>query len=299
MEMLWFNERHAFDMAPLNGVEPGPVIAEGGERVYGEAPSIYLVIPPEKMEAFRSVLRVMIGQHINQIIEIHGRKLNEMQNDPEMPLDAVDRMFKSPRWPWLFVLDELPQLGYMAEIERGVSIVGEADIRLWLITQDMAQLSEVYPRWESIVANCKGQVFFQPNDQKTAEIISRRLGTTKTLWGETVPLASPQDLMGPDFADKAVIIFSKHRPIKANLQPPAYEDMQLKQYMQEEQKWWGTVTPRREFEARPTIYPADMDVLSPLQEAEKNLQEGDEEDTMPPDTKTDNDLRLKPPGFDD
>ncbi len=46
-------------------------------------------------------------------------------------------------------------------------------------------------------------------------------------------------------------------------------------------------------------YPADMEVLSPLQEAEKNLQQGDEENTMLPDTETDDDMRPKPPRFGD
>ena len=51
--------------------------------------------------------------------------------------------------------------------------------------------------------------------------------------------------MGPDFADKAVVISSKQRATKANLQPPAIEDM-------------GT--------------------LSPLQEAGRAVREGEPEE---------------------
>ncbi|WP_169546482.1 type IV secretory system conjugative DNA transfer family protein [Sneathiella aquimaris] len=262
METLWFNDRHAFNSAPYNGVPPGPVIA-GGERHHGEAASLYFIIPPEKINTYRSVLRVLVGQHINGLIETHGRHLAELRNDPTMPDDAEERMFKSPRWPWLFVLDELPQLGYMEEIERAISIVGGVDIRLWLITQDIAQLSEVYPKWESILANCKGQVYFQPNDQKTANMISTRLGTAKNLWGEETPLAKPQDLMGPKFSDKAIIVFAGEYPIKADLPPYAYKNEALRRSLEEEKALWGQTIPRREQEPYERYYPFDLAPSNP------------------------------------
>ena len=273
MDTLWFNNHHAINIAPFNGVKPGPVMTEGGTRYHGESASLYLVIPPEKIGPYRSVLRVLVGQHINGLIEAHGRYLAELRNTPEKTEDAEERMFKSPRWPWLFVLDELPQLGYMEEIERAISIVGGVDIRLWLITQDIAQLSEVYPKWESIIANCKGQVYFRPNDQKTANMIATRLGTAKNLWGEETPLARPQDLMGPDYTDKAVIVFAGEYPIKADLPPFAYQDETLKQQMEEEKAFWGTSKPRREQEPYNLEYPFDINSSAPEDEEDESSDE--------------------------
>ncbi len=284
MNLLWELDRNTVNTASLFEGSLGPRI-EAGERIPGGSPTIYLVIPPEKIEAYSSVLRVMIGQHINQIIEIHGAHLSELENDPEATADAVERMFRCPRWPWLFVLDELPQLGYLSEIERGVSIVGGVDIRLWLITQDMAQLSEVYPRWESIMANCKGQIFFQPNDQKTADIISTRLGSSKNLWGDDEPLATPKDLMGPDFADKDVVVFATQKPIKANLPEQAYNDDALKNFIREELEQWNAATPQWEEEARALWYPKDLEHNVPT-------SDDDESNKKPSDVP-------RPPDFDE
>lgn len=282
MNLLWEMDRNTVNTAPSYGVPPGPRI-EAGERIPGGSATIYLVIPPEKIEAYQSVLRVMIGQHINQIIEIHGKQLSELEADPDTTPDAVERLFRCPRWPWLFVLDELPQLGYLSEIERGVSIVGGVDIRLWLITQDMAQLSEVYPRWESILANCKGQVYFQPNDQKTADIISTRLGATKNLWGEEEPLAESRDLMGPEFAEKAVIVFATQKPIKANLPIEAYKDEDLKNHIREELAQWNAAVPQWEEEERTLWYPKDMEGLNQtdLSDEETSTDDATEPNSAP------------------
>ena len=171
------------------------------------------------------------------------------------------------------IFDELPQLGYMEEIERAISIVGGVDIRLWLITQDIAQLSEVYPKWESIIANCKGQVYFRPNDQKTANMIATRLCTAKNLWGEETPLARPQDLMGPDYTDKAVIVFAGEYPIKADLPPFAYQDETLKQQLEEEKAFWGTSKPRREQEAYDLEFPFNLNSSAPEDEEDESADE--------------------------
>eukprot|EP00657_Telonema_sp_P-1_P008254 TRINITY_DN2907_c0_g1_i1.p1 TRINITY_DN2907_c0_g1~~TRINITY_DN2907_c0_g1_i1.p1 ORF type:complete len:138 (+),score=29.30 TRINITY_DN2907_c0_g1_i1:10-423(+) len=84
---------------------------------------------------------------------------------------------------FLFVFDELPQLGYMEVIEQSVPIVRSYGIRLWMVTQSLAQLQKVYPQWQTIMGGCAAEVFFSPNDPATAQYISTRLGTRDDMWG--------------------------------------------------------------------------------------------------------------------
>jgi type IV secretion system protein VirD4 len=50
-------------------------------------------------------------------------------------------------------------------------------IQLWSILQDLNQLEDLYEtRWRSFLANAGITQYFTPNDDKTAETISRRCG---------------------------------------------------------------------------------------------------------------------------
>jgi type IV secretory pathway TraG/TraD family ATPase VirD4 len=101
--------------------------------------------------------------------------------------------------------ERLKELGYMRIIEDAVAITRSYRVRLWLFAQDLAQLEEVYPKWRSLVANCRGQIYFRPNDTRTAEHVAERLGRRKDIWGGEDWVASPQQLMGPEFRDDGVV----------------------------------------------------------------------------------------------
>jgi type IV secretory pathway TraG/TraD family ATPase VirD4 len=120
----YFNEEMANHGIPLGGK-----VVEG-TVVQGVTPSIYLIVPPDKIGSYRSVLRVMLGMHLNGAI-----KANQGERDPK------------PLRPYLFIFDELPQLGYMELIENAVAVARSANIRLWLFVQDLAQLRETFPKW--------------------------------------------------------------------------------------------------------------------------------------------------------
>ena len=166
------------------GRAPGWHQREDGGVTRGSAATVYLIVPPEKMATMRSVLRVMLGQHLSEAIRV--RKMIDAANaeDDSLPAEYLD-------WPMMFVFDEMPQLGYMRIIEDAVAITRSYRIRLWLFAQDLAQLEEVYPKWRSLVANCRGQIFFRPNDTRTAEHVAERLGRRKDIWGGEDWVASP------------------------------------------------------------------------------------------------------------
>lgn len=185
----------------------GHTWTEEGNLVRGQAGTIYVIIPPEKVASYRSLLRVVLGMQVHL-----AQKARIGERNPRL------------KRPLTMVLDELPQLGYMELIANAVGVARGAGIRLWMFVQDLAQLRHAYPQWESILANCRCQVYFQPADLSTAEYISRLLGTRTDVLGETAPLATPQELMGPKFDGKAVVMLSKVKPIKADLPTPHYAD---------------------------------------------------------------------------
>lgn len=202
--------------AARGGAIPGCYERDDGQIERGLAASVYLVVPSEKISSYRSVLRVILGQLLSGAIEHRGVIEAENAEIDDLPRDY-------PRWPITFIFDELPQLGYMRLIEDAVAITRSYGIRLWLFTQDLAQLKEVYPKWESLIANCRCQVFFRPNDLGTAEHIAMRLGRRKDIWGSDDWVASPQQLMGPDFREDC-ILFQDGLSVRARMFKPLYAD---------------------------------------------------------------------------
>jgi len=204
--MRWFlHEQGAED-------RPGFWPQKDGPAISGNAHTVYLIIPPEQISTYRSVLRVMLGMMMQGVMEFR-RYLEAEANQTNTSLPEG-------QWPFLFVLDEMPQLGYMQVVEDAVSIARGANIRLWMIAQDLSQLRNVYPRWETLIANAKAQMYFRPNDLGTAQYISAQLGEYKDIWGNRTPLASPQELMGETFRDEVAIRFQGHKPIRAMI--PAF-----------------------------------------------------------------------------
>lgn len=124
--------------------------------------TFYLIIPPEYLSEYRSVLRVMIGCAIRELKD--SFKLSKL--DPDKP-------------PVLFLLDEFAQLAYMKPIEEGLAYLAGYDVRLWFFLQDINQLKSNYPNsWESFFANTEFKCFFGVNDINTAKLVSEMAGTS-------------------------------------------------------------------------------------------------------------------------
>lgn len=218
----YFNEQ----MVDL-GIPLGGKIIDG-KLLRGDTPSVYLILPPDKISSYRSILRVMLGMHMNGAL-----KAKQGEQDPK------------PLRPYLFIFDELPQLGYMELIEKAVTVIRSANVRLWFFVQDLAQLRETFSKWESILANCKAQIYFRPGDLGTAEYLSRLLGRRKDVLGSERELATPQELMGPDFDGKAVLRLAGQKPVKAVLPDAFYEDEDIQDYIAT-QKVGSRSVPERE-----------------------------------------------------
>lgn len=92
---------------------------------------------------------------------------------------------KKSKYRCLMLLDEFPTLGKMDIIESGLAYLAGYGIKMMLIFQDINQLYSVYGDKTSILGNCQVQMFYAPTDPRTAELLSKRLGTTTILTEST------------------------------------------------------------------------------------------------------------------
>jgi hypothetical protein len=204
------------------GNYPGPIgykyHSNGREGVIerGTASSIFLVVPPDRIRSYASVLRVMLGMHLKALTAA------EAEFETENPDLLADYSI-----PTLLLFDELPQLGYMQIVEEQILIARAARIRMWLVAQNLSQLKQVYPNWESMLANCRVQLFFGTNDKTTADYISDRCGVRSTIFNEVQPLASVTDITGRSFADHAIVFARGTNPVKLRLPPPFHADPRM------------------------------------------------------------------------
>ena len=123
--------------------------------------SIYLIIPPDYLTEYRSILRVMIGFAMRELRTSY--KESKKQDKP----------------PVLFILDEFPQLAYMRPIEEALLYLAGYGVRFWFFVQDISQLKLHYKNsWQTFFANTGTQCFFGVSDIETANLVSERAGKT-------------------------------------------------------------------------------------------------------------------------
>ena len=122
-----------------------------------ERVSLYLVLPPDRIDACRRWLRLLVGS----------------------ALRALTRTRTVPRDRVLLLLDEFPALGTLPPLERAVSLARGYSVTCWLLAQDLAQIQALYPTaWPSFVANAGVVQAFGANDVETASYLSAMLGAS-------------------------------------------------------------------------------------------------------------------------
>lgn len=100
----------------------------------GDPLTLYIVVPPEKLESHGKLLRLWIG----------------------MLMSAITRRSRRPELPTLFVLDEAAQLGELKQLRQAITLLRGYGLRTWSFWQDLSQLKMLYPRdWQTMVNNCE------------------------------------------------------------------------------------------------------------------------------------------------
>ncbi|MGB1317847.1 MAG: type IV secretory system conjugative DNA transfer family protein, partial [Flavobacteriales bacterium] len=159
-----------------------------------EKATLYLCVAAEDIERFAPVMRVIIGQHVRELLKT-----------------ADDECWP----PVLFMLDELPRLGQMAPVRTALETGRGKGIKLWMICQYQAQLMEAYGKdiAKGMMGSCSVELYMNASAED-AEFISKRLGNQVDVQtAKDRPLATPQDLVGPKFENSVVAFVKGTEPV--------------------------------------------------------------------------------------
>ena len=167
--------------------------------------SIFLVLPPNRLDAYARWLRLLVAQALQDIARDaeHG---TTQGSGPEASQAGAERL----KQPALFLLDEFAALGRLEAVERAMGLMAGYGLQLWPILQDMSQLKDLYgARANTFVANAGVLQTFGVNDFETAKWLSQSMGRETATYqtesyrsGEdghsTSVNVTARDLMTPD-----------------------------------------------------------------------------------------------------
>lgn len=113
----------------------------------GKPMSIYIIIPPERLESHRALLRITLAALFA----------------------AVFSRRKMPNPRTLFLVDEAGNLGSFPMMKAAMTLARGYGVRVWSFWQDMQQLTDCYPTcWKSIVNNAGALQLFGLNTKLMA-----------------------------------------------------------------------------------------------------------------------------------
>lgn len=121
--------------------------------VRGDPISIYLILPPEKLDSHGRLLRLWIGCLMDQICKRRYQ---------------VDK-------PTLFILDEAAQLGTLQQLRRAITLLRGHGVRTWSFWQDLSQLQHLYPDWQTLYNNTRYIQTFGATTHLMAESLAHLL----------------------------------------------------------------------------------------------------------------------------
>lgn len=126
---------------------------------------VILIIPEEKIDYYKRMLRLMIGQMITTFEQRPRRTFNEK----ELP-------------PILVLLDEFARLGKIPEIIDGLMTLRSAGVTFVLFVQSIASLDVIYGRDTArvILDNCTYKVILGASDVASQQYFSELVGKVKT-----------------------------------------------------------------------------------------------------------------------
>ncbi len=121
----------------------------------GRPLSIFIVIPPDKLESHKALLRLWVGTL----------------------LTAVMRRPYIPRQRTLFLIDEAAQLGSLPSLRTAVTLLRGSGLQVWPFFQDVSQLKLLYPQdWQTMVNNSAVVQAFGVNNHLMAKEWSELFG---------------------------------------------------------------------------------------------------------------------------
>lgn len=121
----------------------------------GKPMSIYIIIPPERLESHRPLLRIILA---SLFAAVFSRK-------------------KIPNPRTLFLIDEAGNLGSFPVMKAAMTLCRGFGVRCWTFWQDMQQIQECYPNcWKTIINNAGALQLFGLTNRLMARDWSEILG---------------------------------------------------------------------------------------------------------------------------
>jgi type IV secretion system protein VirD4 len=134
--------------------------------------SVFLVLPPNRMDAYSRWLRLLVSQALQDIARDAEATVRPLSGPA-----GAQRGTQRLRTPTLFLLDEFAALGRLEAVERAMGLMAGYGLQLWPILQDMSQLKDLYgERAGTFIANAGVQQVFGVNDFETAKWLSQMIG---------------------------------------------------------------------------------------------------------------------------
>jgi type IV secretory pathway TraG/TraD family ATPase VirD4 len=175
----------------------------------GNTPTLYICVSPADIDRYASVLRVIIGQHLDYFMEVIPENMEK---------------------PIVFFLDEAPQLGSFEPLPKASSLGRQYGLRLWLFAQNRNQIETAYSQADTILGNAVVQCWMNV-DERAASELQKNLGRSRGLLdGQEKPLAEAHKLRGPEFKDSIIVVGRGEKPAKLN-KHFAFNDNSLKEKM--------------------------------------------------------------------
>jgi type IV secretion system protein VirD4 len=98
----------------------------------GTPMTIYMVMPPDKLESHRNLMRLWVSTL----------------------LTTVGRRAFLPQQRTLFLLDECAQLGALPMLKQAITLMRGYGLQVWTFWQDLSQLQQLYPLdWKTLLNN--------------------------------------------------------------------------------------------------------------------------------------------------
>jgi type IV secretion system protein VirD4 len=170
--------------------------------ITGAPVTVYITVPPAKLNSHRAVLRLWIGSLLMAL----------MRRTPGLYPNAT-----------LILIDETAQLGPMAELETAITLMRGFGIQTWTFWQDLDQIRAIYPRgWRTIINNSSALQCFGVKNAQSAKEIETLMGITDDLTkigpaAQALKLSADASIIAklpdPIFADRAKHIHSKNLEI--------------------------------------------------------------------------------------
>ncbi|MGE0830672.1 MAG: type IV secretory system conjugative DNA transfer family protein [Hyphomonadaceae bacterium] len=156
----------------------------------GDPMTIYIVIPPDKLESHGALLRLWVGA---LMLTVMGRK-------------------RRPKRSTLFLLDECAQLGEFGPLRQSMTLLRGYGLQVWPFFQDLSQLQRLYPKdWRTIFNNAGVFQLFGVANHLMAKESSELIGDLDA------------DVLRALPADKQIIAMSGAKAMRARLPDYLYD----------------------------------------------------------------------------